>query len=245
MARWCRRHPVDLKYILDAKVRLYSYAVLTVAVLAAVSAFVIAKKRERRPGIWALLCFLSPAFLPYLVQLQAGEKPTRDFLTRFVIAGVLLGFSYSILSSIRAGNSFIPAYENLLLNNISSVLDVIQVSHFRDGSYFKTPYVTFQIPNGATLFYFSFLFAAMALILSVFLRKRQPYTMLSLGSIFFIFGHLVSVGVVATIAATLKNSEQLTNQSLVLIGDICKSSGWLLLYVTVLAIAFRTSRRNG
>jgi len=223
---------------------MYSNVALVISLLAAASAAVLAKKRERSPALWMLLCFFCPLLLPYLVQLRHGEKPTRDILTRCAIAILLFVFFYFGLTPNSTGKSIIPSYESLILSNISSVLDLFRVTHFRDGSFFKTPSMTFDIPNGAPLFYYSFAFAAMAAILSVFLRNRQPYMTLGLMIAFFSVGHLASVGAVAMIAATFDNPAQLTKQTMVLIGDVCKSSCLLLLYTTVLAIAFRSSHRG-
>lgn len=214
-----------------------------IAVCAAAAAFIVSKRKQRRPSIWALLCFFSPSVLIYLIQIYPEEKILKPLLTRYGLALLVATLDYASLGSVKVESGY-SSYEMFILENVDHILTVLNQEFYRDERVFETPRFAIEVSEGLILFYGSFFLSCFAIVQSIFLKPVRPSTSIVYGLLFAALGHILSVAGIATLVIVLDSPEQVTVTPHGFIRNIYFSLGIALAYVVVLGHAFIKTRNQ-
>lgn len=209
----------------------------------AILAFFASRNQKRRALFWVPISFLFPVTLLFLLQVRKEEKIGKELITRCVAAVLLTAVAYVSLETIRPGNG-IKSYETLVLDHASSIMNVLDQSHFRTGYVFQMPSITMEAPSGNSAFYLGFVLSTVALISTVFVRSAVAIV-LPIGIVVFGFlGHILSATTFATIFSAVDSPELLRPDTLKSIALFNLAIGTSVLFASYLAFAYFSGKRK-
>ena len=193
--------------------------------------------------MWGLLSLANPAFPGYLLQTSPKERIVKPLVLRSIVAGIITIIGTTFMSDPQFRDGF-EGYERIVLENVSSVLTALNVTHYRDGVIFFFPGITIEITKGSSHLYSIVYLSIIAAFTSMFFRTKNLLAYLSFTALFALLGHALSVAIFVSTFLSIQHPNDLTRDVFSVYRSIYLISGVVLIYVSFYLIAWRYSRRT-
>lgn len=220
---------------------------LALRIIISITAFLlgsaIAKKKERRPFLWGLLSLAFPAYPGYLLQTSPNEKIVKPLVIRSILAGLVV-LTGSLFFSEPQFRGYFSGYEELIRNNVSTVLSAIGITHYLDGTVFSFPKINIEITKGSSHLYSAVLLFILSGSISLFFRTKNLIFLASYTLAFTLIGHFITVAITVSTFLSIQDPNDITKDFFEYYRTIYWITGASLVYLSFYFLVWRKSKTN-